>query len=59
MSRFGVQCCATRALSGIMIKAGLYGEKLRNAIFGGIGRRPIIWAHPATGHFSKPNGMST
>jgi hypothetical protein len=30
-----------------MIKAGLHGEKLQNAIFGGIGRRPIIQAHPA------------
>jgi len=33
MSRFGVECRATRALSGIMIKAGLYSEKLQNAIF--------------------------
>ncbi len=30
-----------------MIKAGLYGEKLWNAIFGGIGGRPIIQAHLA------------
>jgi hypothetical protein len=31
-----------------MIKAGHYGEKLQNAISGGIGGRPIIQqAHPA------------
>jgi hypothetical protein len=31
-----------------MIKAaGLYGGKLQNAIFGGIGGRSIIQAHPA------------
>jgi hypothetical protein len=29
----GVECRATRALSGIMIKAGLYSEKLWSAIF--------------------------